>query len=225
MPRKSCAKSARDCGNCKKIGAMLSAPLEQLRQVVAKAEAAVEATEEQSEEKWRFTLDLITRTSELGDLLKRQKDVAAVQQRLNDAQSSGRGKYGSPTNLFNVSAAPRTPPTRQPPNSASPQPVSALKSPDDRLTGIEVDGTPLANPPAPIEAVKRVDIVIPERGRILIDPTVTDRDQLLHAERAARTALRASLGASGGAVARASGNICATSGAISRVPPRPQGTS
>ena len=41
--------------------------------------------------------------------------------------------------------------------------------------------------------MKRVDIDIPERGRIMIDPTVTDRDQLLDEERTARTALNAEL--------------------------------
>ena len=170
---------------------VLSDPLEQLRKEVEKAEAAVR-TEEQSEAKLRFTLDVITRTSELRDLLQRQKDVAAAQQRLDDAQSRARQILVTDESLRRIRLAADTANQAAAQISVSATRIS-FEIPDDRLAGIEVDGTPLASPPEPIEAVKRVDIDIPERGRIMIDPTVTDRDQLLDEERTARTALNAEL--------------------------------
>ena len=44
-----------------------------------------------------------------------------------------------------------------------------------------------------VEAVKPVQISIPERGRILIEPAVADRDQLLRGEREAKAELQAAL--------------------------------
>ena len=169
----------------------ISAPLEQLRKEVGKAELSVSA-EEQSEASCRFTLDVITRSSELRDLLQRQKDVAAAQQRLDDAQSRARQILVTDESLRRIRLAADTANQAAAQLSVSATRIS-FEIPGDRLAGIEVDGTPLASPPAPIEAVRRVDIDIPERGRIKIDPTVTDRDQLLDEERTARTALNAEL--------------------------------
>ena len=72
--------------------------------------------------------------------------------------------------------------------------MSPLTSPSDRLTGIEVDGVPLTDRPRTVEAVEPVSIAIPDRGRILIEPAVADRDQLLRAEREAKAELDAALG-------------------------------
>ena len=69
--------------------------------------------------------------------------------------------------------------------------------PSDRLAGIEADGAPLTDPPATVEAVEPIVITIPERGRILIEPAVADRDQLLRAEREAKAELHAALSAVG----------------------------
>ena len=48
-----------------------------------------------------------------------------------------------------------------------------------------------------VEAVEPVEITVPERGRILIEPAVADRDQLLRAEREARAELHAALSEAG----------------------------
>ena len=69
--------------------------------------------------------------------------------------------------------------------------------PSDRLAGIEVDGTPLSDASATVEAVEPVIISISERGRIQIEPAIADRDQLQRAEREARADLHAALGAVG----------------------------
>ena len=113
---------------------VLSDPLEQLRKEVEKAEAAVR-TEEQSEVKWRFTLDVITRTSELRDLLQRQKDVAAAQQRLDDAQSRARQILVTDESLRRIRLAADTANQAAAHLSVSATRIS-FEVPGDRLAGI-----------------------------------------------------------------------------------------
>ncbi len=168
-----------------------AASLRELRQTVDNAEAAVEAAEK-SEAKWRFTLDLITCQAELADLLRRKSDVAAAQQRLNDAQHQAEQIQVTDKSLQRIRHAANTADQTKAQLNVATTRIS-FDIPSDRLAGIEAAGTPLTHPHTTIEAVERVAIIIPERGRILIDPAIADRDHLLHAEREARTALRAAL--------------------------------
>ena len=57
--------------------------------------------------------------------------------------------------------------------------------PSDRIAGIEAGGAPLTDSPKTVEAVEPLEIVIPDRGRFLIEPAIADRDQLLRAEQEA----------------------------------------
>ena len=168
-----------------------SVPLEELRQTVNTAEAAVEAAE-QSEACWRDTLDLITRSAELIDLLRLQSDVAAAQERLNDAQRLAEQIQVTDESLQRIRQAANTADQANVKLSAAATRIS-FDIPSDRLAGIEAADAPLTDPPTTIEAVERVAIIIPERGRILIDPAIADRDQLLRAEREAQAELRAAL--------------------------------
>ena len=170
-----------------------SAPLEELRQTLDNAEAAVEATE-QTEASWRSTLNLVTRSAELNDLVRLQSDVADTQQRLGNAQRQAEQIQVTDESLERI---------RQAANAAD-QSTAQIKVTatrisfdilSDRLAGIEAAGAPLTDPPTTIEAVQPVTIVIPERGRILIEPAVADRDQLLQAEQAAQRELQAALSA------------------------------
>ena len=169
----------------------LSDPLEELRQTVETAEAAVEAAE-QSEANWRNTLDLTTRSEELSDLLRRQSDVDAAQKRLNDAQGQAAQIRVTDDSLERIRQAAKAADEADARLSVAATRVS-FDIESDRLVGIEADGAPLADPPAPVETVQPLTIVIPERGRILIEPAVADRDQLLRAEREARRDLQAAL--------------------------------
>ena len=169
----------------------LSDPWEELRQTVETAEAAVEAAE-QSEANWRNTLDLTTRSEELSDLLRRQSDVAAAQKRLNDTQGQAAKIRVTDDSLERIRQAAKAADQADARLSVAATRVS-FDIDSDRLVGIEADGAPLADPPAPVETVQPLTIVIPERGRILIEPAVADRDQLLRAEREARRDLQAAL--------------------------------
>ena len=168
-----------------------SAPLEELRQAVDNVEAAVEAAE-QSEAQWRYTFDLITCSAELSDLLQRQGDVAAAQQRLSDAQRRAEQIRVTDASLQSIRQTANTADQATAQLSVAATRIS-FDIPSDRLTGIEAAGAPLTDPPTTIEAVQPVEIAIPERGRILIDPAIADHDKLLRAERAAKAKLRAAL--------------------------------
>ena len=169
--------------------------LDERRQAVTTAEAAAEAAT-QSEENWRSILDRIIRSEELSALLRRQSDIESAQQRLADAQSGAEQIQVTDESLQRIREA-----TEIADRSNARLRVAATRIsfniPSDRLAGIEADGAPLTDPPTTVEAVEPVEITIPERGRILIEPSVADRDQLLHEEREAQAELRAALGVVG----------------------------
>ena len=167
------------------------AVLDELRQAATNAEAAVEAAM-QSEASWRRILDRITRSAELNDLLRQQSDVEAAQERLADAQHQAEQIKVTDESLQRIRQAADIAEQANARLSVAATRIS-FDIPSDRLAGIEADGVPLTDPPTTVEAVEPVAITIPERGRILIEPAVADRDQLLRAEREAKAELHAAL--------------------------------
>ena len=69
--------------------------------------------------------------------------------------------------------------------------------PPDRADGIAVDGAPLAQLDGAVDAVEPLTIVIPERGRIIVQPNIEDSGDLLRGRAEAATALQAALGEAG----------------------------
>ena len=171
------------------------ATLGELRQAATNAEAAVEAAM-QSETSWRGILDRISRSAELSDLLRRQSDVEAAQDRFAVAQSQAEQIQVTDESLQRIRQAAEIADQANARLRVAATRIS-FDIPSDRLAGIEADGAPLTDPPATVEAVEPVVITIPERGRILIEPAVADRDQLLRAEREAKAELHAALSAVG----------------------------
>ena len=167
------------------------AALNELRKAVTTAESDVEAVM-QSEAAWRSILDRIIRSQELSTLLRRQSEIEATQKRYADAQSRAEQIQVTDESLQRIREATETAEQADARLRVAATRVS-FDIPGDRLAGIEADGLPLTNPPATVEAVEPVTITIPERGRILIEPSVADRDQLLRQEREAQEELRAAL--------------------------------
>ena len=165
--------------------------LDELRQAATKAEAEAESAM-QSETSLRGILDRISRSAELSDLLRRQSDVEAAQERLADAQSQAEQIQVTDEALQRIRQAAEIADKANAQLRVAATRIS-FEIPGDLLAGFEADGAPLTDPPATIEAVEAVAITIPERGRILIEPAVADRDQLLRSERAARAELHAAL--------------------------------
>ena len=165
--------------------------LDELRQAATNAETVLEAAV-QTETNCRVVLDRISCTAELSDLLRRQSDVEAAQKRLTGAQNQAEQIQVTDESLLRIRQA-----TEAADQANARLRVAAtritLNIPGDRLTGFEVDGAPLTDPSSMVEAVEPVVITILERGRILVEPAVADRDQLLRAEREARAELHAAL--------------------------------
>ena len=168
------------------------AALDELRQAATNAEAAVEAAI-QSEASWRRILDRITRSAELNDLLRQQSDVEAAQERVADSQGQAEQIKVTNESLQRIRQAADIAEQANARLSVAATRISFDIS-SDRLAGIQVDGVPLTDPSTTVDAVEPVTITIPERGRILIEPAVADRDQLLRAEREAKAELHAALG-------------------------------
>ena len=167
------------------------AALDELRQAATSAEAAVEAAI-QLEASWRRILDRITRSTELNDLLRQQSEVEAAQERLAEAQRQAEQIKVTDESLQHIRQIADIVEQANARLSVAATRIS-FDIPSDRLAGIEADGVPLTDPPTTVEAVEPVAITIPERGRILIEPAVADRDQLLRAEREAKAELHAAL--------------------------------
>ncbi len=168
-----------------------AAALDALRQAATDAEAAVEAAV-QSETSWRRILDRINRSAELNALLSQQSAVEAAQERLTEVQRQAEQIKVTDQSLQRIRQATDTAEQANARLSVAATRIT-FEIPSDRLTGIEADGVPLQDPPRTVEALEPVSITIPERGRILIEPAVADRDQLLRAEREAKAELDAAL--------------------------------
>ena len=167
------------------------AALEELRQAATNAEAAVEAAM-LSEASWRRILDRITRSAELKDLLRQQSDVEAAQERFADAQRQLEQIKVTDESLQRIRQTADIAEQANTRLSVAATRIS-FEIPSDRLAGIEANGVPLTDPPTTVETVEPVDITIPGRGRILIEPAVSDRDQLLLLVPRARAELHAAL--------------------------------
>ena len=181
-----------------------SAALDELRQAATNAEVAVEAAM-QSEASLRGILDRISRSAELNDLLRRQSDVEAAQERLADAQRQAERIQVTDESLKRIRESAEIADKADAQLRVAATRIS-FDIPSDRLAGIEADGAPLADPPATVEAVGPAVITISERGRILIEPGVADRDRILRAEREAKAELHAAL-SQGGAKSLADAQI------------------
>ena len=184
-------QESEDLGELQRRERESLAELDELRKAAAEAESAVdEATE--AEAHWRAVLDRISLSAELDELLRRQNVVEATQERLADAQSQAEQIQVTDEILQHIRQA-----TEAADQANARFRVAATRitfdMPGDQLAGIEVEGAPLTAPPSMVEAVEPFVITIPERGRILVEPAVADRDQLLRAEREARAELHAAL--------------------------------
>ena len=165
--------------------------LDKLRMSVAGAEADVESAMS-SEAHWRRILERIARTAELNNLLSRQGDIESAQERLVEAQHRARQIRVTDESLQRIRRS-----AEIAEESRARLRVAATRItfeiPSNRIAGMEANGAPLTDPPATLEALDPVQITIPERGRILIEPAVADRDQLMHEEREAQVKLRTAL--------------------------------
>ena len=171
------------------------AVLDELRLAATNAQANVE-TATLSEASCRDVLDQISLTAELDDLLSRQSDVEAAQKRLADAESQAEQINVTDESLHSIRQVAEIADQASARLSVAATRIT-FDIPSDRIAGVEAGGAPLTDSPKTVEAVEPLEITIPDRGRILIEPAIADRDQLLRAEQEARAELHAALSEAG----------------------------
>ncbi len=168
-----------------------AAQFEFLRQRVAQAEAAAVAAEDDAG-RLRDTLDSLLSSAELRQL-EQQHDAAAVaQEQLEQARRESESIRATDQALRRIREALNAHDRVQAQIGGAATRVR-FEIPPEQRAGIELNGTPLTDAEAPIETVEPLVISIPDRGRILIDPNVSDREQLLDAHSSAEAELRAAL--------------------------------
>lgn len=172
-----------------------AAQLETLRGRVREAEAAAIAAEAVVTDQ-RAVLDSLVLNDELQTLAERRNGALNAQLRIDQARRDAEAIRATDDAVQRVRRAANALDRVEAQIGGVATRVSFEIS-SDQLAGIEVDGRALTDPPLPIESVEPVVIVIPERGRIVVDPSVADREQLLEARRSAQTEWRAALDASG----------------------------
>jgi len=69
----------------------------------------------------------------------------------------------------------------------------------DSLAGIKIDGKPLIGERPSVQTVEPAGITIPQRGRIIVDPAMKDRDKLIAQQRDTKAKLQTALDAAGAA--------------------------
>ena len=79
----------------------------------------------------------------------------------------------------------------------------------ERRAGIEIDGQPLKAGQSSVQAVEPTTIVIPDGGRVTVEPAIKDRDNLLRQQRDAVAKLREALAAVSTATASDAEEQCA----------------
>lgn len=172
-----------------------AAQLETLREQVREAEAAAVAAEEAAARQ-RAALDSVVLNDELQTLAERRNGAMIAQLRIDQARRDAEAIRATDDAVQRVRRAANALDRVEAQIGGVATRIS-FEIAGDRLAGVEVDGRPLTDPPFPIESVEPVVIVIPERGRIVIDPSVADREQLLEARRSAQAEWRAALETSG----------------------------
>ena len=168
---------------------------ETLKQRVREAEAAVMAAEDETTCQ-RATLESVILNEELKTLAKSREEAMAAQSRMDQARRAAEAIRATDDAVQRVRQT-ATALERVEAQIGGVATRVSFEIPSDRLAGIEVDGSPLTDPPLPVESVEPLMIVIPERGRIAIDPSVVGREQLLESRRRAVAEWRAALDASG----------------------------
>ncbi len=76
--------------------------------------------------------------------------------------------------------------------SAAATTITFEMSPDS-LAGIGIDGKPLTGERPSVQVVEPAGITIPDRGRIIVDPAIKDRDKLIAQQRDAKAKLKTAL--------------------------------
>ena len=166
---------------------------EQHRQRVQAADRAV-ATAEDAAERHRAVLAEIGLRREIGELERQRDQARQAAQRRSEARRRAEAILVDDAALEHIRAAELAAAEANARLQAAATAITFEIAPE-RLDGITVDGEPLPSGDATVRAVEPTVIVVPERGRIVVEPAIAERDALLRSLAGAEAALREALGA------------------------------
>ena len=165
--------------------------LDALRASVREAEAAVTKADE-AVSRQRRTLEVLKRQARIRELEIRCAKAQAAEKRQREAQQGTAAILVTDEVIEAIRTAAKGLETVESRLSAAATRI-VLDIIPNALSGIEIDGQALSSEQSSFQAVEPMTIVIPDRGRIMIEPAIQDRDKLLGQQRDAKAALKEAL--------------------------------
>ena len=169
--------------------------LDKLRAGVRETETAVTLADE-AVSRQRRTLDAVEREARIRELEDRRKKAQAAETRLRAAQQGAAAILATDGAIEGIHSAAKELAIIESRLSAAATRLVFDMVPAG-LSGIEVDGQPVTVEQPSVQAVEPTTIVIPDRGRIIIEPAIKDRDKLLGQQWKAKVRLKDALQAGG----------------------------
>ena len=169
--------------------------LDVLRACVRKAEAAITAADEVVSRQ-RRTLDAVERQARIRELAGRIAKAQTAEKRQHEAQHGAAAILVTDGVIGAIRSAAKELETIESRLSAAATCIVFDMAPEG-LSGIKIDGQTLSAEQPSVQAVEPVTIAIPDRGRIMIEPAIKDRDKLLGQQWEAKARLKDALQAGG----------------------------
>ena len=169
--------------------------LGKLRAGVRETETAVTLADE-AVSRQRRTLDAVEREARIRELEDRCKKAQAAETRLRAAQQGAAAILVTDGAIEGIHSAAKELAIIESRLSAAATRIAFDMVPAG-WSGIEVDGQPVTVEQPSVQAVEPTTIVIPDRGRIIIEPAIKDRDKLLGQQWKAKVRLKDALQAGG----------------------------
>ena len=169
--------------------------LGQLRAGVRETETAVTLADE-AVSRQRRMLDAVEREARIRELEDRRKKAQAAETRLHEAQQGAAAILATDGSIEGIRSAVKELAIIESRLSAAATRIVFDMVPES-LSGIEVDGQPVSVEQPSVQAVEPTTIVIPDRGRIIIEPAIKGRDKLLRQQWKAKVRLKDALQAGG----------------------------
>lgn len=165
--------------------------LDKLRSVVREVEAGVSKADEAVSRERRI-LAAVQRDARIRELLSRCEKAEDAEKRQREAQQGAAAILVTDKAIKQIRAAAKEAETVTNRLSAAATRINFDMTPEG-LSGIEIDDQPLTGEQPSVRAVEPATISIPDRGRIIIEPAIQDRDKLLSQQRMAAANLKDTL--------------------------------